>query len=386
MSPSAYDPAVHFEFSGAKQLRRLLDAVMVVGAELSLPVVLRRITEAATELVDARFGALGVLDDQRVGLSEFVTVGIDDEWRQQIGQLPKGHGILGLLIKEPKPLRLPDLTEHPDSYGFPPHHPPMTSFLGVPIVLREHIFGNLYLTDKADGDVFSDVDEELAVGLAAAAALAIENARLHARLQSITLLQERERIARDLHDDVIQRVFATGMSLQAAAQLSTQPLVVDRLNNAVDDLDNTIQRVRSTIFELNDSPGPTRNLRGEIVALCDEAAGSLGFEPSCHIDGPVNSTLSDSVATHLVLTIREALSNIARHAAASSATVTVKVGADGVVLTVIDTGVGIADDHRPGGGLANMATRAEMLGGEMVIESRSEGGTKLVWKAPLGDD
>ena len=136
-----------------------------------------------------------------------------------IGDLPEGHGILGLLILDAQPLRLPDLREHPDSSGFPPHHPPMRSFLGVPVRVRDEVFGNLYLTDKTTAEVFTDVDEELVVGLAAAAGVAIENARLHARVQEFALVEDRERIARDLHDTVIQRLFATGLSLQGTARL-----------------------------------------------------------------------------------------------------------------------------------------------------------------------
>src|SRR5215204_3192860 len=174
------------ELAGPRSLRQLLDAVLTVGSDLDLPAMLERIVEAAVELVDARYGALGVLDDTRTRLAQFIIVGLDDETYNAIGHLPEGHGILGLLIVDAKPLRLPDLKEHPDSYGFPPHHPPMSSFLGVPIVLRDHVFGNLYLTDKTTAEVFSDVDEELAVALAAAAAVAIENAQLHARLQELT--------------------------------------------------------------------------------------------------------------------------------------------------------------------------------------------------------
>ena len=172
-----------YEHAWVEQLRRLLDAVMVVASEFSLPVILRRITEAATELVGARYGALGVLDASRTALSEFITVGIDDEQIRRIGHLPEGHGILGLLIVDPVPLRLSDLNAHPDRYGFPPNHPPMTSFLGVPILLRDEVFGNFYFTDKIGGEVFTDVDEELVVALAAAAGLAIENARLHQYMQ-----------------------------------------------------------------------------------------------------------------------------------------------------------------------------------------------------------
>jgi len=179
------------ELAGPKSLRQLLDAVMTVGSDLDLPSMLRRIVQSAVDLVDARYGALGVLDDSRTRLAQFITVGIDSEAHKAIGNLPEGHGILGLLIVEARPIRLPDLREHPDSYGFPPHHPPMKSFLGVPIRLRDEVFGNLYLTDKKTGEVFTDVDEELCVALAAAAGVAIENARLHARMAEVALLEDR---------------------------------------------------------------------------------------------------------------------------------------------------------------------------------------------------
>jgi GAF domain-containing protein len=203
------------EYAGPRSLRQLLDAVLTIGSDLDLPAMLQRIIEAAVALVDARYGALGVLDESRTRLAQFITVGLDDETYRAIGDLPEGHGILGLLIVDAKPLRLPDLSEHPDSYGFPPHHPPMRSFLGVPIRVRDEVFGNLYLTDKTSAEVFTDVDEELVIGLAAAAGVAIENARLHARVQELALVEDRERIARDLHDSIVQRLFATGLSLQA---------------------------------------------------------------------------------------------------------------------------------------------------------------------------
>src|SRR5262249_10589029 len=149
------------------------------------------------------YGALGVLDESGTGLSDFITSGIDAATRARIGDPPRGHGILGLLIVEPHPLRLPDLREHPQSYGFPPGHPPMRSFLGVPIMVRGEVFGNLYLTDKRSQEVFTDVDEELVVALATAAGVAVENARLHARVRDLVLLEDRERIAMDLHDTVI---------------------------------------------------------------------------------------------------------------------------------------------------------------------------------------
>jgi two-component system, NarL family, sensor histidine kinase DevS len=156
----------------------LLDAVLAVGTGLDLQTVLHRIVEAAVQLVDARYGALGVIDDVRL-LSQFLTVGIDEATAAEIGPLPRGGGILGLLIDDPRPLRLHDLGEHPAAFGFPAHHPPMRSFLGVPIRVREEVFGNLYLTEKVGGADFDDEDERVVLALATAAGVAIENARLY---------------------------------------------------------------------------------------------------------------------------------------------------------------------------------------------------------------
>jgi two-component system, NarL family, sensor histidine kinase DevS len=376
-----------YEYAGVKQLRRLLDAVMEVGSELSLPVVLRRITETATELVDAQYGALGVLDVSGTRLAEFITVGIDQAGASRIGHLPEGHGILGLLIADPKPLRLPDLNAHPDSFGFPPNHPPMTSFLGVPILLRNEVFGNLYLTDKAEGDVFTDVDEELVVALAAAAGLAIENARLHQHVGEMALLEDRERIARDLHDDVIQRLFAAGLSVQSTAQMSTQRVVRDRLEQTVADLDVTIRQVRNTIFQLSHRPADEASVRADIIAVCTEATRSLGFDPLCQIRGPVDSAVSSTIAGHLILALREALSNVARHAAASKVDVFVAVADGRLTLQVSDDGVGVPTDAiGRGSGLANLLRRAKSLGGTFEIDAAPDIGTTLRWTAPLDAD
>src|SRR6478752_1014263 len=254
------------EVAGPRRLRELLDAVLALTSDLDAPTVLRRIVEAAVELVDARFGALGVLDDTGTSLAQFITVGIDDDTHALIGELPKGHGILGSLIVDAQPLRLPDLREHPDSFGFPPHHPPMRSFLGVPIRVRDEVFGNLYLTDKTTAEVFTDVDEELVVGLAAAAGIAIDNARLHTHMQELMLLEDRERIARDLHDTVVQRLFATGLSLQATARLVRTDAdgAVTRIEAAIDDLDLTVKHIRSAIFGLEASRVASRGLRGRV--------------------------------------------------------------------------------------------------------------------------
>ncbi|HEY9555530.1 MAG TPA: GAF domain-containing sensor histidine kinase [Acidimicrobiales bacterium] len=368
-----------------QRLRKLLDAVLAVGSDLDLPAMLRRLVQAAADLVDARYAALGVLDDTRTRLAQFITVGIDEEGHRTIGNLPEGHGILGLLIVDAQPLRLPDLRKHPDSYGFPAGHPPMQSFLGVPIRLRDNVFGNLYLTDKTTAEQFTDTDEELIVALAGAAGVAIENARLHTKVQELAMAEDRERIARDLHDTVIQRLFATGMSLQGTVRLvrSDPEAAVGRIEGAVDDLDLTVKHIRTAIFGLERTrPTVVDGVRAQVLSLIREAAGPLGFEPRVLLDGPLDTSVEDDVAVEMLATLREALSNVARHARASRVDVEVVIDAD-VCLRVIDDGVGPpgVDDPR-GKGLSNMQSRAEALGGSFALHPGPGAGTVVEWRVP----
>jgi signal transduction histidine kinase len=370
------------EFAGPRALRKLVDAVLSISADLDLASVLQRIIDAAMDLVDARYGAIGVLDETKSVLAEFVTAGLDDETYRAIGELPKGHGILGLLIVEPKPLRLPDLREHPESFGFPPHHPAMRSFLGVPIVIRQEVFGNLYLTDKRSGEVFTDVDEELTVALAGAAAVAIENARLHARVGELVLLEDRERIARDLHDTVIQRLFATGLSLQGTSRLAQKPEVAARIQDAVEDLDETVKHIRTVIFGLETSAGRGTGVRQRIMTLTREAGGALGFLPAVDFAGPVDTLVDKRTGDELVATLREALSNVARHARATRVSVEVDCQ-DEITLRVVDNGRGLpAEPGDRGLGLRNMASRAEALGGRFDLRPGDDGGAVLEWTVP----
>ncbi|MEY2454724.1 MAG: hypothetical protein QOD92_4298 [Acidimicrobiaceae bacterium] len=375
------------EVAGPRRLRELLDAVLALTSDLDAPTVLRRIVEAAVDLVDARYGALGVLDETGTRLAQFITVGIDDDAHALIGALPEGHGLLGSLIVDAKPLRLPDLREHPDSFGFPPNHPPMRSFLGVPIRVRNEVFGNLYLTDKTIAEAFTDVDEELVVGLAAAAGVAIENARLHTRVQQFALVEDRERIARDLHDTVIQRLFATGLSLQGTGRLVRvdADAAVTRIDAAVDDLDLTVKHIRSAIFKLEASRLPTGSgLRDRVLALGRQADGALGFEPRFLFDGPVEAAVNDDLAGELLAVLREALSNVARHARATRVDVEV-IAADGVIVRVIDDGVGPpGPDALRGHGLNNMEARAKRHGGHSQLTEGPTGGTVLEWRVPFG--
>jgi signal transduction histidine kinase len=369
--------------AGPRQLRRLLDGVLTIGSDLDLYTVLHTIIETAAEVVDAQYGALGVLDESRTRLSDFITVGIDEAARDRIGHLPDGHGILGLLIVDPKPLRLPDLTEHPASFGFPPNHPPMTSFLGVPIAVRGEVFGNLYLCDKRGSDVFTDVDQELAVGLASAAGVAIENARLHALVADLATVEDRERIARDLHDTVIQRLFAIGLSLQTTLRLVSDKAVVARITSAIDDLDTTVRDVRAAIFELHTSRLPGRSVRQELVQLCAESERGLGFEPVIRFNGPIDTAVAEPMADDLFAVTREALTNVAKHAHATAVEVSIAVRDSQLIIRITDDGVGYEEGHSGGRGVENLRTRATLLGGTCTIVSRQPTGAELCWQVPL---
>jgi signal transduction histidine kinase len=371
--------------AGPQQLRRLLDSVLIVGSDLDLYSVLHTIIQTASELVDAQYGALGVLDETGTRLSDFITVGIDDDARLRIGHLPEGHGILGLLIVDPKPLRLADLSEHPASFGFPPNHPPMTSFLGVPITLRDKVFGNLYLCDKRGGDTFTDVDQELAVGLASAAGIAIENARLHSRVADLATFEDRERIARDLHDTVIQRLFAIGLGLQSTLRLVNDPSVTNRIATAIDDLDTTVRDVRAAIFELHTARLPGRSVRQELIQLCAEAGRGLGFEPVIRFNGPIDTAVGDTLADDLFATTREALTNVGKHAQAHSVEVSIEVRDSQLTVLVTDDGVGFELGHDGGRGLDNLRARAARMGGGFTIGPADPRGTVVRWQVPLGD-
>lgn len=508
---------------------RLLGAVVDIAAGLELPQTLRRIVRAAVDLVEAQYGALGVLGSDGQ-ISEFIVEGLSDDAKAAIGSLPKGAGILGLLIREPSPIRLHDLHDHPASVGFPAHHPVMRSFMGAPIRGRGEVFGNLYLTEKRHGKDFSEEDERLLVALAAAAGVAIENARLYAEAERrsgwlraaseiatgalqgdgpedvlqqvaaeasraaesaislicvprdgggyvishvhgasevstwlgrsvadptslaraaessltvamstpdrdlgclvllrssgsaftqdecslaeafgrqaalavvlaaargqherLALLEDRDRIGRDLHDLVIQRLFATGMMLQGAQRLAANPEVDERIGRAVEELDQTILEVRSTIFALHESrDGQAHGLRAQVLREVASGSGALGFEPTVRFDGPIDSTIPDDVAEHVIAALREALSNAARHAKASQVRVSLSVDSGEVVLIVTDNGRGIDPTTDRRSGLANLESRASALGGRFGLEplilgdSEAEvAGTRLTWRAPL---
>jgi two-component system, NarL family, sensor histidine kinase DevS len=522
----------------------------VVTGDLGLPVVLQRIVAAARDLVGARYAALGVIAPDG-GLSEFVHVGMPDEAVATIGHLPHGKGLLGALIDDPRPIRLRHIGEDPRSSGFPAGHPPMDSFLGVPIRIRDEVFGNLYLADSIRGE-FSAEDEELTLALAATAAAAIERARLYqaartrgewlqaaaaitqrllstepagpgghdgplqliaertreiaqadlvtvvlpaggdlrvevavgpaaaglcgrsvpvagslagrvfttgqplrvaqahelpglapmttdnldvgpvlvlplhgsqrqhgvltaarvrgrpgftaedvdmaagfanqaavaieltearAEQQRTAMLEDRQRIAADLHDHVIQRLFAAGLSLQALAASLGPGRATDRILATVADLDRTIAQIRTSIFALQQTPQATsRGLRARLLEVAAEQADTLGFDPALRFSGVLDA-LPDGLAEDLEAVLREALSNIARHAHARTVEVDLTATPDHVSLQVSDDGMGLGPTTRRSG-LANLRRRAERHGGTLTLTQRQPTGTRLCWSIP----
>jgi signal transduction histidine kinase len=537
-----------------RRLRLLLDGVVLLSGDLSLESLLRRITETAAQLVGARYVALGVVGTGRGRrLEQFVTYGLTNRQRAAIGDLPTGRGLLGQIIDRPEPLRLHEIQSHPASYEFPPNHPPMHSFLGVPVRIGDKVFGNLYLTEKEDGSDFSDQDEAVVVALAAAAGVAIENARLHeeglrrerwleataeiigllvggadrrsalqrvadrsrelsgASVASVVLratadeyeleavsgvpagvrrnsrgpikgslaglvietgqgivvedvhddprvdasfldqegwpplgpavivpmssadgvmgalsliwgpgetsavdvmdvrlpqgfaeqaalalqvsmarsnqerlavFEDRDRIARDLHDLVIQRLFAIGLSLEGGLRSMQDRAAVERVTAAVDDLDTTIKEIRSSIFALS-LPTGAADIRERCLELVEGSAKSLKFRPTLEFRGPVQTVMDEELAQHVEAVLREALSNVVRHADATSVRVTLSaVDAGALELVVNDDGRGF-DVVEVSSGLANLDRRAEALGGHCTVESTPGRGTTLRWCAPV---
>ena len=491
------------------RLRALLHATQVVAGQLELPVVLRRIAETAVELVDAEHGAIGVISAEG-GLEQFITVGVDDATRAAIGHPPTGRGLLGALIDDPRAIRLARLSDDPRSSGFPPGHPPMGSFLGVPIRVGDVVFGNLYLTDRRGGG-FSAEDEDLVKALASTAGTAIENARLFesarrreqwtaasaevsetilssgrepgvamleaqvarlaraARVTLVTradalatgapqqlvhdgravlalplrasgstwgalvverdaalprfspeevevaadlvaraavafelsqaredhhrveLLEDRGRISRDLHDHVVQQLFGTGLQLQSLVRRlgrgegSDTEATADAVSDAVSRIDESIAQIRTVIFALDptddaEAPGARRRL----LDLVDEAAAPLVRRPAVSFSGPVDLVVTGSLVDDVTAVVREALTNVVRHAEATRVSLGV-TAADGAVTVVVrDDGIGIPDDGRRSG-LRNLRERARARGGSLVVDS-SPGSTLVRWSVPYPEE
>lgn len=376
-----------------QRLPGLLSAVVSVGNDPDSERTLRKVAEAARILAGARYAALGVIGADRQHLSHFVPVGVDAETAAAIGEIPHARGVLGLLLEDPKPLRLADVTAHPQAYGFPPGHPPMRTFLGVPILVRGVVFGNLYLADKTNDAEFTTEDEDIVLALAAAAGVAIEIARLYEDAQRaqrdlgrLAVYEDRDRIARDLHDLVIQRLFATGLSLQGLGRYLRDPGAEARLDSAVNDLDETIREIRRTIFSLQQSDPFDVGLRARVLEVISQSSTALGFEPHVRLEGPLDEGVPPPVQGHLLAVLRELLANVARHAQASATEIVVRAEAGVLTVSVADDGVGMTSTRRRSG-LANLRQRAESLAGTLGTGAGLNAkGTAVAWSVPIPAD
>ena len=368
----------------------LVEAGMALASELDLDVLLQRIADISREVIGAGYGAVGVLG-KKGELARFVYSGISKELADTIGDLPVGRGVLGALIEEGVPLRLHEISEHPRSFGFPPGHPPMHSFLGVPIVVRDRIFGRLYLTEKQGGQDFTKDDERLALSFAAQAGVAIENARLIEELktrgETLAILEERDRISKELHDGVIQSIYSVGLSLQGSAGMLRRDadIAEQRINDAIAELDNVVRDVRSYIFELQPHLVQEKGLSAAITELArDFEVNTMG---GVTIEVPEEVTLELDLPSQgqVIQVVREVLSNIARHAHATEVYVGITIMPDQIVVTVEDDGVGFdIDSVRRGRGLRNIEERAVRLGGTFEVSPGDPRGTRHQLKIPRG--
>ncbi|QLY30265.1 GAF domain-containing protein [Nocardia huaxiensis] len=372
----------------AERLHELLEAVYAVSTDRDLPTILRQLVVSAARVVDAEFGAMGLLApetrDGRRRLAEFIQFGVDDETEQRIGVWPHGGGVLGAVLASDEPVRIDELSAHPAFAGWPAGHPLMHSFLGVPVRIQGELYGNLYLANKRGGP-FTPEDARIIEALAVMAGVKIANVRMleekHRDNVTIAVMEDRERIARDLHDTVIQRIYAAGLTVQGALRADPAPEVAERLERVVTALDETIQDIRATIFAIQ-SPAESKGLQSDITDLVTSAARHLGFTPALRQYGPIDAVPAETGRQALAV-LRESLSNVVRHADATRIDVHVVADADELRITVADNGIGLGDEPHDGG-LRNMAERAGKLGGALELGPGLDGqGTGLLWRVPI---
>ncbi len=394
----------------------LLEAALALGSEHELEPVLRRIVESATTVVDARYGALGRYDEHGE-IQTFVHVGVDAATVARIGRLPRGRGLLGEVIAADGPIRLDDLGADPRSCGFPPHHPPMRTFLGVPVASGSRRYGNLYLTEKRDGRPFDDQDERLIVTLAAFAAAAIESALLVAaereratalaelaaarereRLRQEMLARvigaqeaERARVARDLHDEIGQGLTSVLLGLRLVeTSLEGDPPDLEGVRKHGADLRELVaaalRDVRRLAFELRPTVLDDVGLVAALQRLAADVAARHGIVPDVAVDGLGQAArLPGEVETVAYRVTQEALTNVVRHSHGSAVSVVVARSAGKLRVLVEDDGVGFDPAAVPATslGLRGMRERAALVGGSVAVASAPGRGTAVVLEVPL---
>ena len=366
-----------------ERLLRLVEVGSDLVATLDLDEVLERLLETARDLTAARYAAVGVLEPRGQTLERFLTVGFDDRTRRAIGEPPQGLGVLGELIRDPRPLRLDDVAGHPASVGFPPGHPPIKTFLGVPIVIREELFGNLYLAEKRGG-AFGEVDTRVAVALADWAAIAIDNARSVAaeRLHESIQAAERERghWARELHDETLQGLGALQLVLRSARR-SPEPGVLERsCDQALELLQEETSKLRALISELRPAALDEVGLEAALEGLAERSSARSGLEVRLSVQLVVDATspLDPETETTIYRIVQEALTNVERHGSAQRVDVVIEEESGEIATMVSDDGVGFDLAETPAGfGRRGMRERAELTGGELIVDSSPGAGCRV---------
>jgi len=369
------------------QLGAFNEATLTITAELALDRVLQRIVHLARELAHAQYAALGVPDDQG-GLEQFLTSGMTEAEIAQMEHPPEGKGLLGALMQSTTPIRVKRIADDPRSVGFCKNHPEMTSFLGVPIISKGALLGTLYLTDKIGGGEFSEDDERLIVMLAAHAAIAIENARLYQQVQRLAVLEERERIGMDLHDGIIQSIYAVGLTLEYCNLLLDEDpsSAKGQLGQAISGLNEVIRDIRNYILDLRPQRFQGKDLPSGLFELIRAFRANTLIQADLQVDMDGDVALLPSQASGLFHVAQEALANVAKHARARQVSVLLSRDKTYVTLTVRDNGQGF-DPSRvaayEGHGLRNMDARAHTLGGKLSVESEIGKGTTVKVTVPI---
>jgi signal transduction histidine kinase len=358
-------------------------AVRGIAGLTSVDDALQIIVDGVRPLVGAQYAALGIVDtDGRI--EKFITSGMDDETRARIGALPEGHGLLGLIIRENRTFRIPDINVDPRRSGFPPEHPPMTSFLGVPITVKGISLGRLYLTNRIGASEFSEADRSLVETFALHAGIAMENARLHEQLQRLAVVDERERISKDLHDGIIQNMYGVGLSLEDVPELMVEDPAeaTARVERAIDAIHLSIQDIRNFIFGLRPELLEGASLVVGLASLVEEYRHNMIVDLELRVPDALPEPATE-VTGHLLAIVSESLSNVARHSRASRASLELTTPDDGAGLQLVieDNGVGfdpasvVKLGHQ---GLANTRARVAEIGGTLAIESAAGSGTRVV--------
>ena len=376
----------------SEQLATLHEAALALTEELDLGTLLQRVVDQARTLARAKYGALGVLEEKSEFIDQFITSGITPEQRARLGALPRGHGLLGVLIKAGDSIRVPDIATDPRSVGFPPHHPPMRSLLGVPIKFKGEILGDLYLTDKMTsvGEVtaFSEQDQNLLEMFASQAAIAIKNAQLYRQSQQLALLQERERFGMDLHDGVIQSIYAVGLMLDDAQYRAETgpPEVKAMIGQSIEGLNDVIRDIRNYILDLRPQRFQGRHLPDGLEELAREVRAHSFLNVNVQVQSENWTRLPADLTVEILHIAREALTNVRKHARASSVYVTLTRQPEALALTIADNGIGFDPAQAmndEGNGLHNMRERAQALGGKVTFTQRESRGTCLELLIPL---